>query len=78
MFDNLIGKKIRVSINDRDINGKVIPNRFTSIDGICTFAGYNTILEVWQVTIGRTPIFPIQFKNVEILNKKKLVKSLDF
>lgn len=68
MFDNLIGKKIRVSINDRDDNGKIIPNRFIFMDGICTFAGYNDILEVWQVTIGRTPIFPIQFKDVKILN----------
>ncbi len=68
MFDNLIGKNIRVSINDRDINGKVIPNKFTTIEGKCRFAGFNPILEVWQVTVDRTPIFPIQFKDVQILN----------
>lgn len=67
-MEQLIGKNIIVRINDRDGMGKVIPNKFTTISGICTFAGYNSLLDVWQVTVGRTPIFPIQFKDVQILN----------
>jgi hypothetical protein len=67
MLEQLIGKKIRVRILDRDNVGKEIPNRFTTIKGICTFAGKNQILDVYQVTIDRTPIFPIQFKDVEVI-----------
>jgi hypothetical protein len=68
MMEQLIGKKIKVRINDRDFSGKIIPNKFTFISGECTFAGYNKYIEEWQVTIGRTPIFPIQFKYVEVLD----------
>jgi hypothetical protein len=66
-MEQLIGKKIRVKIPDRDIIGKLEPNKFTFVTGICTFAGYNEYLEDYQITIGRMPIFPIQFKDVEIL-----------
>jgi hypothetical protein len=67
-MEQLIGKKITVRINDRDSVGKQIPNKFTTVSGICTFAGYNTLLGVWQVTVNRIPIFPIQFKDVQIIN----------
>lgn len=66
-MEQLIGKRIKVKIVDRDTMGKLTPNRFTHITGICTFAGFNEILSVWQVTLGRTPIFPIQFKDVELV-----------
>lgn len=68
MLEQLIGKKVRVRINDRDFSGKVIPTKFTSIVGICTFAGKNAVLDTFQITVDRTPIFPIQFKDVEILD----------
>lgn len=68
MLDQLIGKRVKIRINDRDMNGKTIPFKFTHIVGKCVFAGYNSYLEVYQVTIDRTPIFPIQFKDVEIVN----------
>jgi len=64
----LIGKKIKVKINDRNLTGAVIPNQFTTIVGICTFAGYNEVLEDWQITVDRTPIFPIQFKDISIID----------
>lgn len=67
MLDQLIGKKVRVRINDRDMNGKVLPNVFTHIEGKCYFAGYNTLLDVYQITIDRTPLFPIQFKDIQLL-----------
>jgi hypothetical protein len=66
-MEHLIGKKIRVRIPDRNIIGKIETNRFTFVTGICTFAGYNEYLEDYQITIDRTPIFPIQFKDVEII-----------
>jgi hypothetical protein len=68
MLQQLIGKKIKVRINDRDFRGKINPNKFTFIFGECTFAGYNDVLDVYQVTVGKTPIFPIQFKDVEVLD----------
>jgi hypothetical protein len=68
MMEQLIGKKIKVCINDRDFSGKILPTKFTFVTGVCTFAGYNDIIGEWQVTINRTPIFPIQFKDVEVLD----------
>jgi hypothetical protein len=64
----LIGKRIRVRINDRDDKGQTIANKFCFIFGTCTFAGYNKSLDVWQVTVDRMPIFPIQFKDVKLLD----------
>lgn len=66
-MEHLLGKRIRVRINDRDEVGKILSNRFTYISGICTFAGYNKSIGEWQVTLDRTPIFPIQFKDVDII-----------
>lgn len=67
-MEQLIGKRLRVRINDRDESGKELQNKFCFVFGICTFAGYNEILEVWQVTINRMPIFPISFKDVTIID----------
>ena len=67
-MEELIGKRIRVRINDRDESGQIIHDKFCFVYGMCTFAGYNKILDVWQVTVNRMPIFPIQFKDVKILN----------
>lgn len=68
MLEQLIGKRVRVRINDRDFRGRVITTKFTTIVGVCTFAGMNDLLGVFQITVGRTPIFPIQFKDVELLD----------
>jgi hypothetical protein len=56
---SLIGQIITVRIPERDITGKVIPTRATKITGPCTFAGYNQLLGVKQVTVGRMPVFPV-------------------
>ena len=66
-MEQLIGRTVRVKILYRDDVGKTIPNKFTYISGKCQFAGYNKWLDVWQITIDRMPIFPIQFKDVEII-----------
>ena len=56
---NLVGKTLTVLISDRDFNGKVIWNKTTTIKGKCKFAGFNKLLGHDQVTIDRTPIWPI-------------------
>lgn len=63
---NLIGNKITIKINERDYNCKIIENKFAYVTGICYFYGYNEILNVEQITLGRCPIFPF--------NKKDIVK----
>lgn len=66
-MEELLGKRIRVRINDRDENGQTMFDKFCFVYGTCTFAGYNKVLDVWQVTVDRMPIFPIQFKDVKLL-----------
>jgi hypothetical protein len=68
MLQQLIGRKIKVRINDRDFSGKPLPNKFTYVVGICTFAGFNKNIGEYQVTVNRMPIFPIQFKDVEVID----------
>jgi hypothetical protein len=64
--ERYLGKKVRVKINDRDINGKLIWNKFTFIEGKCTFIGNNNILNLLQITIDRTPIFPVKEEDIEV------------
>lgn len=63
-LSNLIGKSVTVRINDRDNNGKKIWNKFTTITGKCYYAGYNKALGCNQITIDRTPIFPIKEEDI--------------
>lgn len=56
---NLVGKTLTVLISDRDFNGKIIWNKTTTLKGKCTFAGFNNLLGYDQVTIDRTPIWPV-------------------
>lgn len=54
----MVGEKVTIKILDRDESGKILTNKYTNITGICTFVGYNDILNVNQITINRMPIFP--------------------
>jgi hypothetical protein len=67
-FTELLNKKVRVRVPGRNETGMVDAKLSSYSVGICKFAGWNPYLEVWQITVGRTPIFPIQFKDVEIIN----------
>jgi hypothetical protein len=60
----IVGKIVTVKINDRDINGKIITDKFTTVKGKCTFIGYNDILKCNQITINRIPIFPFDMSNI--------------
>lgn len=60
----LESKVLTVRINDRDINGKIIWNKFVNIKGKCIFAGYNEVLGCDQVTINRTPIYPVTIDDI--------------
>jgi hypothetical protein len=63
-MESLLGKLVTVKINDRDESGKIIPDKFILIKGICSFFGYNEILEHYQITINRIPIFPINKSDI--------------
>jgi hypothetical protein len=63
---SLIGQIITVKIPERDHTGKVIPAKSTKITGTCTYAGYNKYLGTKQVTIGRTPIFPVSELDISL------------
>lgn len=65
-LESFLGKLITIKINDRDESGKIISNKFTTIRGKCEFIGYNRVLEEYQITLNRMPIFP--FKESDILN----------
>lgn len=57
---DLVGKTVTVRIPERDFNGKVIPNKYTTIRGKCTHYGMMPSIGEKSITIGRTPVFPIK------------------
>lgn len=59
--------RVRVPFPVRDRQGKVIKGKFTMIEGECYYEGYNEILNCYQVTVGRTPVFPVNPKHIERL-----------
>lgn len=63
-MESLLRKLVTVKINDRDESGKIIPDKFTTIKGICSFFGYNELLDYYQITINRVPIFPINKSDI--------------
>lgn len=56
---SLIGQIITVRIPERNHQGKINQTQTRKITGTCTYAGYNEVLGAKQVTVGRTPIFPV-------------------
>jgi hypothetical protein len=61
--EQFLNKRIIVPIAERDQRGKIIPNRFTTCAGVCTFIGSNKIME-WelQVTVDGMPL-PVKHVN---------------
>lgn len=54
--DMFLGKDVEIKILDRDQQGKITPNNFTTVTGKCNFIGPNRFLNIpLQVTINRTP-----------------------
>ena len=66
-LNRFLGKKVSVLINDRDIYGKKVWNKYTPIVGICTNIGYNTILKENQITVDRTPVFVEDWSKVSLV-----------
>jgi hypothetical protein len=64
-MESYIGKIITIKINDRDIEGNIIINKFTTVKGLCSYHGYNKIFNCYQITINRMPILP--FKESDII-----------
>jgi hypothetical protein len=64
---SLIGKKIKVFTPKRFYPGSKVMVEDHYIVGKCTFAGINEYLGVKQITVDRTPVFPVREIDVEIL-----------
>ena len=63
----MIGKRISVPIPARDNRGRIIPNKFVRITGVCYSIGYNDVLKCNHVTIGRYPVYPIDLSLIELI-----------
>lgn len=59
---------MKVLVHERDNVGKVIPNKFTTVVGICTFIGINEHLGWLQVTVDR---YPIQIRSLDDVKELK-------
>lgn len=64
-----LNKKVRVKIPQRDRKGKVIPNQYTPVTGICTFVGYNSALETKQITVDRFPISIGSYNEIQLIEE---------
>ena len=48
--DQFLNKRITVPVNERDNRGRIIPNKFTTCSGQCTFIGSNQFLN-WDIQV---------------------------
>jgi len=70
--DQFLNKRITVPVNERDNRGKIIPNKYTTASGQCTFIGSNPYLNYdIQVTVDG---MPIQIKHINdiVLNPQPI------
>jgi hypothetical protein len=61
--EEIIGKLVTVRIPYRDFKGKLVPNKYESMKGVCTFYG-ETVLGIMSITIDRTPVYPITERDI--------------
>jgi len=64
---SLIGKIVKVYLPQTRYKGSGVTTEASYIIGKCTFAGFNWSLGTKQITVDRTPIFPVREVDVEIL-----------
>ncbi len=57
-YSHLIGKRI-----------SVIDSKWGEMVGVCTFAGINNLHGKFQVTLDRTPLWPINPNTIKVINK---------
>lgn len=65
---SLLGKRVKVFVPQTFHKGSKITTEATYIVGECTFAGFNWIVGKRQITVDRTPIFPVREEDVEVLS----------
>lgn len=67
-MDFLIGKIIKVKIPAYDNYGHKLNTEFTHVTGVCTFAGFNKVLD-WplQVTVAGLPLKIEHINDIEIV-----------
>jgi hypothetical protein len=65
-----------VPIAERDQRGKIMPNRFTTCAGVCTFIGSNEIMG-WelQVTIDLMPLSVKHVNDIQIPPELKRIRK---
>lgn len=64
------GKQIKVRVPTKKVPGEIhhqYIEEFSYITGKCVFSGYNQIIQQYQVTIDRTPIWPVTDEDIEII-----------
>lgn len=64
---SLIGKIVKVYLPQTYYKGSGVSTEASYIVGKCTFAGFNWFLGKKQITINRTPIFPVREEDVVVL-----------
>jgi hypothetical protein len=64
---SLVGKIVKVHLPQTYYKGSGVSTEASYIIGKCTFAGFNWRIGARQITINRTPIFPVIESQVEIL-----------
>lgn len=74
--DQFLNKKISVFIQDRDNYGKLIPNKYVTCVGQCTFIGSNPYLN-WdlQVTIDGMPVRVRHVNDLALVPERTRKKS---
>ena len=56
-----LNKKIKVKVKDK------YSEDYVYVVGICTYIGFNQILNHYQITISRLPIWPITEEQLQIM-----------
>lgn len=64
---SLVGKIVKVTLPFTKYKGSGVSTEASYIVGECTFAGFNWFLGKRQITVNRTPIFPVREEDVEVL-----------
>jgi hypothetical protein len=70
LHEKYIGKRVRVKIPIKSVPGEpehAYKELIGEITGICRFSGYNEIIKAYQITVDRTPIWPITDEDITVL-----------
>jgi hypothetical protein len=71
MQQRFLHKKVKAKVQERDNKGKLIPNTYTTVVGVCDFIGSNEILK-WPlyVVIDRSTFVLKHINDIELYDSK--------